>query len=102
VYAYEVDGLGNHLLMDDANIPSLLSMAYLGFTSAEYDRDQAIANNTRQFVLSAHNPYFFSGSQLQGIGSPHTQPRFVWPMSIIIKVLAGWAQWLMVSYMAWY
>jgi meiotically up-regulated gene 157 (Mug157) protein len=29
--AYEVDGFGSHLRMDDANVPSLLSLPYLGY-----------------------------------------------------------------------
>ena len=67
IYAYEVDGFGNHLLMDDANVPSLLAMAYLGDVSPK----DPIYKNTRRFVLSEDNPYFFRGSAGEGIGGPH-------------------------------
>src|SRR5438034_2627545 len=55
IYAYETDGYGNYNLMDDANVPSLLSIPYLGYRTAE---DQ-IYRNTRAFVLSPANPYYF-------------------------------------------
>ncbi len=83
IYAYEVDGLGNALLMDDANIPSLLSIPYLGYRSA----NDAIVQNTRRFVLSKDNPYYFGGTQAQGIGSPHTPPQHVWPLALIMQAL---------------
>jgi len=35
-YAYEVNGLGSQYLMDDANVPSLMSLPYLGFLSERY------------------------------------------------------------------
>lgn len=87
MYAYEVDGLGNYTLMDDANVPSLLSLPYLG-----YDYDEEIYQNTRRFLLSTSNPYYFESSnhKIAGIGSPHMQARFrrnVWPMSIAIQAL---------------
>jgi len=81
----QVDGLGHHELMDDANVPSLLSIAYLGYTTP-HDPQGAIADNTRRFVWSPNNRFFFTGSALSGIGSPHTRSRFVWPMSVIMKV----------------
>lgn len=86
IYAYEVDGLGNYELMDDANIPSLLSIDYLKYSSEKYDSSNSIANNTRRFIQSTANRFFYQGSALSGIGSPHTRPRFVWPMSIIMNV----------------
>jgi meiotically up-regulated gene 157 (Mug157) protein len=64
VYAYEVDGVGSHYLGDDANIPSLLSLTYLGFT----DKDDLIYQNTRKFLLSTDNNWFFSGTEAEGIG----------------------------------
>ena len=67
IYAFEIDGFGNHLLMDDANVPSLLAMAYLGDVSPK----DPIYKNTRRFVLSEDNPYFFRGSAGEGIGGPH-------------------------------
>ena len=66
IYAYEVDGFGNQYLMDDANVPSLLAMAYLG----DVDVNDPIYQNTRKFVWSKDNPYFFKGSAGEGIGGP--------------------------------
>ena len=52
MYAYEVDGLGNYNLMDDANLPSLLAIPYLGY--ADLNDEKYI--NTRNFILSTENP----------------------------------------------
>jgi len=82
IYAYEIDGFGNALLMDDANVPSLLSLPYLGCCSL----DDVTYQRTRTFVLSDENPYFFRGSA-EGIGSPHTGPQTIWPLSIIMRAL---------------
>jgi meiotically up-regulated gene 157 (Mug157) protein len=83
--AYEVDGLGNSLFMDDANIPSLLSLPYLEVLSPENYEYQ----NTRAFVLSDKNPYFFSGKSAMGVGSLHTPKDFVWPMAIAMAALTS-------------
>ncbi|KAJ1924337.1 hypothetical protein LPJ71_000552 [Coemansia sp. S17] len=88
VFAYEVDGYGSRLLMDDANVPSLLALPYLGFVNAT---DQ-IYQNTRRMLLSPDNPWYFSNGTsglLNGIGSPHTGFRKVWPMSIAIQALTS-------------
>ena len=81
VYAYEVDGLGHANLMDDANIPSLLSIPYFGYVS-EIDE---IYMATRRFILSSSNPYFyegtFKGEKISGIGSPHTPAGMIWPLA---------------------
>jgi meiotically up-regulated gene 157 (Mug157) protein len=82
-YAYEVDGLGNSLFIDDANIPSLLSLPLLGCVSAEDE----IYTATREFVHSARNPYFFSGTTAEGIGSQHTPTGFVWPIALAVQAL---------------
>ncbi|MBO7281228.1 MAG: glycoside hydrolase family 125 protein [Bacteroidaceae bacterium] len=85
IYAFEVDGFGNHLLMDDANVPSLLALSYL-------DKDFAndpIYLNTRKFVWSDSNPYFFKGKVAEGIGGPHVGYNMAWPMSIIMKALTS-------------
>ncbi len=81
IYAYEVDGFGNHLLMDDANVPSLLAMPYLG----DVDVNDPVYQNTRRFVWSEDNPYFFRGKAGEGIGGPHIGYDYIWPMSIIMK-----------------
>lgn len=85
VFAYEVDGLGDFNLMDDANIPSLLSAPYLGYV----DAGDPIYQNTRRFILSADNPYYFAGKAAQGIGSPHTPARYVWPLALIMQGLTS-------------
>lgn len=64
IYAYEVDGFGNRLLMDDANVPSLLGMGYLG----DVEMNDPIYQNTRRFVWSEDNPCFFRGKAGEGIG----------------------------------
>ena len=81
VYAYEVDGFGNHLFMDDANVPSLLSLPYLGVC----DIEDPVYLNTRRLVLSDANPYFFRGKAAQAIGGPHIGMDMVWPLAIIIR-----------------
>ena len=81
IFAYECDGLGNYLLQDDANIPSLLSLPYLGVCS-ELD---PIYLNTREFILSSSNPYFYSGQVLTGLGSQHTPENQVWPLGIAMQ-----------------
>lgn len=83
VYAFEVDGFGNSLCMDDANVPSLLSAPYLGYCSI----DDPLYLNTRDLVWSDGNPYFFSGKDGEGIGGPHVGLNYAWPMSIIMKGL---------------
>lgn len=85
VYAYEVDGLGNANLMDDANVPSLLSLPYLGCLSA----DDPVYRNTRRMLLSKANPYYYEGRAVRGIGSPHTPENFVWPISLCIQGLTS-------------
>ena len=85
IYAFEVDGFGNHLLMDDANVPSLLAMPYLG----DVDRGDPIYLNTRRFVWSDSNPYFFRGKAGEGIGGPHIGYDMVWPMSIMMKAFTS-------------
>lgn len=85
IYAFEVDGFGNYLLMDDANVPSLLSMPYLG----DVDIDDPIYQNTRRFVWSEDNPYFFKGKAGEGIGGPHIGYDMVWPMSIMMKAFTS-------------
>ncbi|KAL4425793.1 hypothetical protein ABPG75_009809 [Micractinium tetrahymenae] len=86
VYAYEVDGLGNKLVdYDDANVPSLLSIPLLGY--AHYDL--AIYAATRQRILSSKNPFFFEGTHLSGIGSPHTPSGMVWPLALSVQGLTA-------------
>ena len=85
IYAFEVDGFGNHLLMDDANVPSLLAMPYLG----DMDINDPIYQNTRKFVWSENNPYFFKGKAGEGIGGPHIGYDMIWPMSIMMKAFTS-------------
>ncbi|WP_445667827.1 glycoside hydrolase family 125 protein [Paenibacillus sp. FSL H8-0122] len=81
VYAYETDGLGGVNLMDDANVPSLLSIPYLGYVPA----DDPVYLNTRKLILSRTNPYFYEGKAAAGIGSPHTPPHYIWPIALAVQ-----------------
>ena len=85
IYAFEVDGFGNRFLMDDANVPSLLALPYLG----DVDVNDPIYQNTRRFVWSKDNPYFFSGKDGEGIGGPHVGYDMAWPMSIMMKAFTS-------------
>jgi meiotically up-regulated gene 157 (Mug157) protein len=85
VRAYEVDGYGNQLLMDDANVPSLLSLPYLGCCAP----DDPVYRNTRALVLSEDNPYFFRGRAGEGVGGPHVGLGMIWPLGIIMRGLTS-------------
>lgn len=85
IYAYETDGYGQYNLMDDANVPSLLSMEYLGYHPGRKD----VAENTRRFLLSEANPYYYRGKSLWGIGSPHTPSRYVWHIAVAMEGLTA-------------
>jgi meiotically up-regulated gene 157 (Mug157) protein len=85
IYAYEVDGFGNQLFMDDANAPSLLSLPYFGCCAA----DDPTYSNTRALVLSEDNPYFFRGRAGEGIGGPHVGLNMIWPLGIIMRALTS-------------
>lgn len=85
MYAYETDGLGNYNLMDDANVPSLLSLPWLAYC----DKDDPIYKNTRDFVLSKKNPYYYEGSCAKGIGSPHTPDQYIWHIALTMQGLTS-------------
>lgn len=85
ISAYEVDGFGNRLFMDDANVPSLLALPYLGCVAVHDPTYQ----RTRRFVLSSDNPYFFQGRAGEGIGGPHVGLGMIWPLSIIMRGLTS-------------
>ncbi len=85
IFAFETDGFGNALMMDDANAPSLLSLPFLGGCAA----DDPVYRRTRAFALSADNPYFHRGRLAEGIGGPHVAPQMIWPLSIIMRALTS-------------
>lgn len=85
IYAYEVDGFGNHLFMDDSNVPSLLGLPYF----SNVQSGDAVYQNTRRFVLSDSNPYFFKGAAGEGVGSPHTLVDNIWPIAVTIRGLTS-------------
>ncbi len=85
IYAFEVDGFGSAYLMDDANVPSLLAMPYLNSISV----NDPIYQNTRRFVWSPDNPFFFRGKAGEGIGGPHIGYDMVWPMSLIMRAFTS-------------
>ncbi|KXG52688.1 Six-hairpin glycosidase [Penicillium griseofulvum] len=86
VYAFEVDGYGSRILMDDANIPSLLSLPYLGFV----DKSDTVYQNTRKMITDkASNPYYLVGPQFHGIGGPHIGLENAWPMSLLVQAMTS-------------
>ncbi|MBT1705189.1 glycoside hydrolase family 125 protein [Chryseosolibacter indicus] len=85
VYAFEVDGFGNATYMDDANVPSLLGLPYLGCV----EKNDTIYQNTRKLIWSTDNPYFFQGKAAEGIGGPHIGYDMIWPMSIIMRAMTS-------------
>ncbi len=85
IYAYEVDGLGSQILMDDANVPSLLAMPLMGYCRS----DDPTYLATRAFVLSESNPFYFNGTAAKGIGSPHTPKDYIWPISLCVQGLTA-------------
>ncbi len=84
IWAYEVDGFGGQVLMDDANVPSLLGLPYLASSP-----DAALYARTRSFVWSEQNPWFFRGTAGEGIGGPHEGANMIWPMSQIVYALTS-------------
>ena len=85
VYAYEVNGFGSFNLMDDANVPSLISMPYLGAIK----NTDPIYINTRKLLLSAENPFYFKGTAAAGVGSPHTGLDMIWPIGLVVQALTS-------------
>ena len=85
IYAYEVDGFGNKVFMDDANVPSLMSLTYLGAHKPEDE----LYKNTRAYLLSDSNPYFLKGKAAEGQASPHTGKDKIWPMGIILRAMTS-------------
>ncbi|WP_245807027.1 glycoside hydrolase family 125 protein [Krasilnikoviella flava] len=85
IFAYEVDGLGHRLLMDDSNMPSLLSLPLTGGVAL----DDPLYVATRRFIFSDDNPTYVRGATGDGLGSPHTPPRYVWPISAAVRGLTS-------------
>ncbi|MBT1708974.1 glycoside hydrolase family 125 protein [Fulvivirgaceae bacterium PWU5] len=85
LYAFEVNGFGSYLLMDDANIPSLLALPYLGAVA----KNDPVYVTTRKFLFSDENPFFFKGTAGEGIGGPHVGQDMIWPMSLIMRGLTS-------------
>jgi meiotically up-regulated gene 157 (Mug157) protein len=85
IYAYEVDGFGSLVLQDEPNVPSLLSLSYLGCVP---NNDQ-VYQNTRKFIFSNSNPYYLKSTAADGIGSPHTPPNYIWHLGIMMRALTS-------------
>lgn len=86
IYAYEVDGFGNKVYLDDPNIPSLIALRYL-LQERYYRKD--VYENTRRYLLSEDNPYYFKGKAGEGQGGPHAGKDTIWPMGIILRAMTS-------------
>ncbi|KZT37646.1 hypothetical protein SISSUDRAFT_1062661 [Sistotremastrum suecicum HHB10207 ss-3] len=82
IFAYESNGFGGQYVMDDANVPSLLSLPYLGFL----DRSDATYRKTKDILMSRKNPYYAAGAGFVGVGGPHADAWHPWPMSLISAI----------------
>ena len=86
VFAFEVDGYGSSIIMDDANLPSLLALPLMGFVDANND----VYQNTRRMILDkAGNPYYLTGRDFAGIGGPHIGLKNAWPMSRLVQAMTS-------------
>ena len=85
LYAYECDGMGHHLLIDDPGMPGLVTIPYLGYGAA----NDPLYQNSRRFALSDHNPLFYRGTVAEGAASPHVEGPMIWPMGIIGRALTS-------------
>lgn len=85
IYCCETDGMGHYNMLDDANVPSLLSAPYIGYLAP----DDPVYQNTRRFLLSSDNPYYFEGKYAKGIGSRHTPDGFIWHMGLVMQGLTA-------------
>ena len=85
IYCCETDGNGNYRLFDDANVPSLLSAPYIGYCS----KNDEIYENTRDFILSDDNPFYYKGKYGKGVGSPHTPEGYIWHIALSMQGLTS-------------
>lgn len=86
VFAFEVDGYGSNIMMDDANIPSLLALPLLGFVDVKNE----VYQNTRRMILNKYgNPYYLTGRGFHGIGGPHIGYVYAWPMSLLVQAMTS-------------
>ncbi|KAI9836578.1 MAG: hypothetical protein M1819_001210 [Sarea resinae] len=86
VFAYEVDGYGSAIIMDDANLPSLLALPLLGFV----DSSNSVYKNTRKMILEQQgNPYYLAGKTFKGVGGPHIGLQNAWPMSLLVQAMTS-------------
>jgi uncharacterized protein len=85
IYPYEVNGFGSFNLMDDANVPSLLGLPYIGAVSV----NDPVYQNTRKMLLSTNNPFYYKGKAAEGIGGPHAGKNMIWTLGVIMRGLTS-------------